>query len=690
MIFKAVCLIAVCIAVIIQEPFDVYAGEPYTGRPGEYYIWADDEAVDDNTGLLRSTPVHFDFVTNGKKKVTTYEWRTVLTGADAVWFGDPHVISCGACREKVERATNLYTVRIFLMDDTGREILSRSGVRLGPADLGTTGIDFDTYTTPLRVCIEIEQKPGDWCGSCNTHIGDNITVDGIYCHRTCLVVDKAPADVTVDSGSVASFSIRLSRYVMTQSADPRSFYRWVIKEDDGTWRWLYDGAGSYDESYSGVSTPNLTVSNVTGKLHNKEYAVAMNGTYGNIVYSSPATLKVNGCDPDPDPDPGTDPDPDPSPSPDPDPAPDPDPSPAPEPNPKPDPSPVPKPDPSPVPDPSSGTGGGNTPSPSQGTDPTPIIPQGGGSSSYKPSTSSSAYVSPSPSSGGSSSNRPGPSSSSSSSSKNHRTDDDSHYSGSISTPVIPGTGEKITAETIASAGAGSATSGSKTGTSVSGGKAGSSAAGSKTGSSGKGTGQNGSSAAGSSTSVAKKPNSSTFMKNGILYVVDDESGNNNVGTKGELTKKEEPDVTSVENENAYSAADLATYGDLTEQEMEKGFFDTVPGYIVIILSALLVLLLALFFLFFGVIVFGEVEEHDEVFELCAIRLMKRRDGNWCINLSALFDDNAVVRLRIGLLFAVIFDGWDLTGDTNGVYEGTVTGRIAQNMEMHRKDVRRSV
>ena len=77
-------------------------------------------------------------------------------------------------------------------------------------------------------------------------------------------------------------------------------------------------------------------------------------------------------------------------------------------------------------------------------------------------------------------------------------------------------------------------------------------------------------------------------------------------------------------------------------------------------------------------------------EVDAVRIMLRREGNWYINLSSLFDDNAVVKLRIGILFARIFDGWELTGDTKGVYEGTVTGLICQNMEMHRKDIRRKV
>ena len=88
--------------------------------------------------------------------------------------------------------------------------------------------------------------------------------------------------------------------------------------------------------------------------------------------------------------------------------------------------------------------------------------------------------------------------------------------------------------------------------------------------------------------------------------------------------------------------------------------------------------------------FGEAEEHDEVFELCSIRLMKRRGGNWCVNLGNAFDDNAVVKLRIGILFAVVFDGWDITGDVKGIYEGEIVSQAEQNMMLHRRNIRRSV
>ncbi len=170
-------------------------------------------------------------------------------------------------------------------------------------------------------------------------------------------------------------------------------------------------------------------------------------------------------------------------------------------------------------------------------------------------------------------------------------------------------------------------------------------------------------------------------------MIDDENETMNASdpNAGEKEVQEE-----VESEEAYSAADLAQFSGADVQTVQKGFFATVPGYLTIAAIALLILAALLFFLFFGVIVLGEVEEHDDVFELCAIRLMKRREGKWCVDLGSVFDDNAVVKLRIGLIFAVMFDGWDIEGNVTGMYEGVTEEEIAQPVLMYRKKIRRSV
>ena len=79
-----------------------------------------------------------------------------------------------------------------------------------------------------------------------------------------------------------------------------------------------------------------------------------------------------------------------------------------------------------------------------------------------------------------------------------------------------------------------------------------------------------------------------------------------------------------------------------------------------------------------------------MFELCSIRLMKRKDGSWCVNLGSAFDENAVLKLRIGILFSVIFDGWEITGYSKGMYEGEITAQAEQNMMLRRRNIRRSV
>ena len=191
----------------------------------------------------------------------------------------------------------------------------------------------------------------------------------------------------------------------------------------------------------------------------------------------------------------------------------------------------------------------------------------------------------------------------------------------------------------------------------------------------------------SSATSRRNPGANYIMKNGVLYLVDDEAPS--IGTTGE--KESSPtEIEEEETENEYMAEDLAIDGNIQSAELDNGFWSTVWGRILIIAIAVLLLLLALFILFFGVVVCGEVEEHDEVFELCSIRLMKWYEGSWHVNLGCAFDENAVLKLHIGVLFAVIFAGWDITGKTKGLYEGEVTSPAEGGMLMHRKNIRRSV
>ena len=70
--------------------------------------------------------------------------------------------------------------------------------------------------------------------------------------------------------------------------------------------------------------------------------------------------------------------------------------------------------------------------------------------------------------------------------------------------------------------------------------------------------------------------------------------------------------------------------------------------------------------------------------------MQWHKGSWQVNLGCAFDENAVVKLHIGLLFALIFAEWDITGKSKGIYEGETFAPAGQGMLMYRKNIRRSV
>ena len=192
-----------------------------------------------------------------------------------------------------------------------------------------------------------------------------------------------------------------------------------------------------------------------------------------------------------------------------------------------------------------------------------ITPAPGSGTEYKPSASSSSYVPPSSSGGISAAS----SSSSHSSSSGGGT-----YKGDISTPAISGTDKKISAADdpgITSGSTSKAKGSSSSGTS------------SATGKYISGS---------SSTSSYKRPGANYVMKNGVLYIVDDED--TSVDSAGKTVKGEDGiDETEVESE--YSADDLAIEGNLYSAKQQKGFWSTTPGYILIGSLALLLLILLL-------------------------------------------------------------------------------------------------
>ncbi len=604
-------VIMTIVAILVTDT--ALAGDAYTGPYDMYYVISgitcpartpgDDSNPEYDLDYTMGT-YRYSFIitakTDGYRKVFMDTYRIFPKEAETIYFGTPTVEVCDNCRGRYSDSA-LLSSRIFVLDDSGREVVSRSGNALSRSDVAM--IDL---SNPVRVGIEITMDPKELCPVCNRHIGDRIKIDGLYYTRKILEIASHPESVTVDEGQSATFSASLSKYRGTFGG-PMDYCRWMIYRD-GSWKELSNGATAGGEVYSGVDSLRLVVSNVRSEMSGVKYACAFKGIQDRLWKTRSATLTVNSL-------------------------------------------PV-----TPV----------VTPIPTQPVTPSPtgtvIKPGGGGNTEYNPSSSSTSYLPTTiPSS---SSNKP-----QQTSSTGHAKDGTSEYNGTIN-PGGGGPGNTVLPadDPLPSGGGkGGGTSNIKPGRDAS-----------------SSAGRNSSSSQSSTT----RKGSSTIMKNGVLYIVDDDPVI--IGAGSEIGSTDAPKIENVEPDEAYSAADLAASRELKEQSLKKGFFDTPAGYLVIALISLLLLLLALFFLFFGVIVLGEAEEHDEVFEICSLRIMKRREGKWCLNLGTAFDDNAVLKLRVGLLFAVIFEEWDMTGDVYGMYEGEITAAVEQGMLLYRKNIRRSL
>lgn len=175
----------------------------------------------------------------------------------------------------------------------------------------------------------------------------------------------------------------------------------------------------------------------------------------------------------------------------------------------------------------------------------------------------------------------------------------------------------------------------------------------------------------------------TTMRDGILYILDDEDEDENIEKEDEQKIVEEYVL-----ENEYSAGDLVD-GESHETVITKKKYG-ISFYAGIIIGAILLLAILLFLLFFGVIVEGECEESDDVFDICRMTIISRKEGNWHINLKESFEDNAVLRLRMGLLFVVIFKDTELQCEVTGNYAGDINCNIEQKSLLYRKAVRRII
>ncbi len=631
------------LAVMLITFRPVYAGSVYTGDANSFEVPDTSLPVSGRPDMVDKvvSNLHYQFVTNEREKVNFIETRLYPLYADSIWYGKPHYTGCAACNELLAQNKGFIS-RTFIENDAGREYYSRSGTMLASDDLSACVIDFNNLTGPVRYGMELIQKPEIICPNCGRKVGSVINIDTLTYRVKIVSIVSQPGPVTVAPGDGAAFAFTLGRYVDINYV-PQDYYRWQ-KNINGSWEYISDGVGSMGEVYSGSSTTQLRIANISAGMKNMKLRCELNGAFSQKLYTDEAviympTVTTTPAPATPTPAPAT-------------------PTPAPA-----TPTPAPA---TPTPAPATPTPAPLTPTPTAAPPtPVPIKPSDGGRTDYRPSSSSSSY----PSLPGSSSTH-GPGSSSSTSVQKPAGVEDT-YSGHIGGNDTTQGDQKIPA--IGPSGTG--TPGGGSGLSK-GGRSGPTAAG--TSSAG---------AQSSSSSVSRSGGSSNYvMKNGVLYLIDDEDGQTEAGGSAPANER----VETQESENTYEAADLAMDGEMYEQQYEKGFFETAAGYAAIAIAALVLLALAVFFLFFGVIVFGEVEEHDEVFEFCAIRFMRRREGEWVIKLGDAFDDNAVLKLRIGIVFALMFEEWDITGETSGTYEGYVKGQVEQGMLLYRRNIRRSV
>lgn len=623
------CVIAAMICLMLK-PVDAYAYKfdtSYSYGPGKR------SPSDNNTYDTYIYGVNYDFLTKTSSGVITEKIQISLKDVDTLWFDEP-VMEFGGCPycEQYAAEHSLYSARVWVEKklDSGPGAYCSEGISL--SGVGAAGYEKG------YACIEITQHPGPVCSYCGKRTGYKLSVENLYTGRRLITFHSSPESVTVNPGSGAQFKVNatyLPSHLSTVTSQTWSgsdkFLKQVVKDGNTVlvympYQWCIKAGNDWEPIHDG----SVYSGTETDTLLISSATADMNGNvYCCVLRGFNSAPSYSGAATL---------------------------------NVKAPPTAVPT--QAPTADPTTYPDPVVTATPT----PYPTLPPGG-SSEYHPSTSSSAKITPAPGGGGSSSSRvlpPGSSSTSSSSEKKEE-----KYEGDIKIDIPPGG---------SSSSKGGGTSSKGGGTSSKGG-----------GSSSRG---GGSSQKGGSTSKGEKSSSSytsggsTVMKNGVLYIVDDDDdmrvsadSSGSGDSEGMLTEEEELE---------YSESDLAIEGELYEQDYERGFFSTPAGYTVIILSSLLVLALALFFLFFGVIISGEVEENDDVFELCAIRLMRRREGNWCVNLGKAFDENAVLKLRPGILFSVLFEDWDIIGEVSGMYEGEVTEKIARTLLVRRKNIRRKV
>lgn len=206
------------------------------------------------------------------------------------------------------------------------------------------------------------------------------------------------------------------------------------------------------------------------------------------------------------------------------------------------------------------------------------------------------------------------------------------------------------------------------------------------GNSGSGSDSSGKGPKGTGGSFSRNYSSTVkgIKRDGVLYVDEDvHVEEQDDGESDGLTESER-----IELEEAFSDNEMTEEGALLKKTSDAELLKRIGKIVLWIVSIFLAVLLVLLILFFGVIVEGECEDKDDVFDFCFFRIVMWKNKGWWINLSDVFEENAVVRLKMGILFVIIFKGWELIGSTKGARSGEVSGQIEQKMLLYRRKIRR--
>lgn len=92
--------------------------------------------------------------------------------------------------------------------------------------------------------------------------------------------------------------------------------------------------------------------------------------------------------------------------------------------------------------------------------------------------------------------------------------------------------------------------------------------------------------------------------------------------------------------------------------------------------------------FFTFTIWGAFEESDESYDFYGVRFIKYKDGRWILCVGDIFDENAVIKIFVPLLFRTLFYDDAIEFYSNGRKTGKSSERVSKTVYVYRKKVRR--